>query len=107
MTPENKQFLDDNRHHYDTLIKAFYLRGLSGETRQRMQDIMAKEFQPGYHTDLWCGNCVTEMVRSLYTHYDNWLAVQPVEAPAPIPPVEPEPVITKATFPSHKKHHRK
>lgn len=104
MTPENKQFLDENRHHYDTLVKAFYLRGLSGETRQRMQDIMAQEFQPGYHTDLWCAPCVTEMVVRLYENYDRWLASQPKEEPAPI---EPEPVITKATFPAHKKHHRK
>lgn len=102
MKAENKQFLEENRHHYDTLVKAFYLRSLSGETRSKMQQVMSEEFQPGYSTDLWCGTCVTEMVRSLYTHYDNWLGAQPKEVPAV---VEPESI--KANFPSHKKHHRR
>lgn len=97
MTPENKQFLDDNYHHWVTLRDAFYLRGLSGETRTRMQQIMAQEFQPGYHTDLWCGPCVTDMVKRLYENYDKWLAAQPKEPPPP------EPVIVPANFPSHKK----
>lgn len=70
--PEDKQFLDDNRTHYDTLINAFYMRGLSGETRTRMQQIIGKYWQPGYHTDLWCGPCVSEMVKKLYRHYDEW-----------------------------------
>lgn len=78
MKPENKQFLDDNRFHHETLVKAFYLRSLSAETRTRMQQIIAEEFQPGYSTDLWCGPCVSEMVLKLYRHYDEWLAKQKV-----------------------------
>lgn len=97
MTPEDKQFLNDNRHHHDTLVKAFYLRSLSGETRSRMQEIIGRYWLQGYHTDLWCGPCVSDMVRLLYRLYDEWLAKQPKE---------PEPVVTKATFPSHKKHRR-
>lgn len=73
MIPEDIQFLNDNRGHYDTLVNAGYLRGLSGETRQRMQEIIGKYWQPGYHTDLWCGPCVSDMVRKLYRHYDEWL----------------------------------
>lgn len=102
MTPEDKQFLDDNRIHHDTLVKAFYMRGLSGETRSRMQEIIGKYWQPGYHTDLWCSPCISDMVRLLYRLYDEWLAAQPKEEPK-----EPEPVVTKAIFPSHKKHHRR
>jgi hypothetical protein len=85
ITPEDIQFLDDNRTHYDTLIKAFYLRGLSGETRSRMQEIIGKYWQPGYHTDLWCGPCVSEMVKKLYRHYDEWLKEQPVTVQANFP----------------------
>lgn len=73
MTSEDKQFLDDNRTHYDTLVNASYLRGLSGETRQRMQEIIGKYWQPGYHTDLWCPPCVCDMLKKLYRHYDEWL----------------------------------
>lgn len=73
MTPETIQFLNDNRHHYDTLVKAFYLRSLSAEVRSRMQQIIADEFQKGYSTDLWCGPCISAMVLKLYKHYDEWL----------------------------------
>ncbi len=85
MTEEDKKFLDDNRHHHETLVKAFYLRSLSAETRTRMQDIIVKYFQPGYHTDLWCGPCVSDMVLKLYKHYDEWLAQQPITVKANFP----------------------
>lgn len=73
MTPEDIQFLNDNRGHHDTLVNAGYLRGLSGETRQRMQEIIGKYWQPGYHTDLWCPPCVCDMLNKLYRHYDEYL----------------------------------
>jgi hypothetical protein len=85
MTPEDKQFLEENKHHHDTLVKAFYLRSLSGEVRERMQNIIAKYWQPGYSTDLWCGPCVSEMVKKLYRHYDEWLAQQPLTVHANFP----------------------
>lgn len=73
MTPDDKQFLDDNRGHHDTLVNAGYLRGLSGETRGRMQEIIGKYWQPGYHTDLFCPPCVCDMLNKLYRHYDEYL----------------------------------
>lgn len=76
MKPENKHFLDEHRHHHDTLVRAFYLRSLSAEVRQRMQDVIRDEFQPGYSTDLWCPPCVSDMVLKLYRHYDEWLLKQ-------------------------------
>lgn len=76
ITPEDKQFLNDNRHHHTTLIKAFYLRSLSGEVRSRMQEIIGKYWQPGYITDLWCGPCVSDMVKLLYRYYDEWIVNQ-------------------------------
>jgi hypothetical protein len=77
MTPDDKQFLEENRTHYDTLIKAFYMRGLSGEVRSRMQSIIGTYWEPGYHTDLWCPPCVSDMVKKLYRHYDEWLKQNP------------------------------
>ena len=73
MTPSNIQFLNDNRTHHDTLVNAGYLRGLSGETRQRMQDVIRQEWEPTYYTDLWCPPCVCDMIKKLYRHYDEWL----------------------------------
>ena len=73
ITAEDKQFLDDNRQHHETLTKAGYLRSLSGETRSRMQSIIGQYWQPGYSTDLWCPPCISDMVLKLYRHYDEWL----------------------------------
>jgi len=76
MTPDDKQFLDASREYHDTLVTAGYLRGLSGETRQRMQDTIRKYWEPNYYTDLWCPPCVCDMLRKLYRHYDEWLKQQ-------------------------------
>jgi hypothetical protein len=76
MTEEDKKFIEDNRFHYDTLTKAFYMRGLSGEVRNNMQRIIGQYFRPGYQSDLWCPTCVSDMVTLLYTLYDNWLSEQ-------------------------------
>lgn len=80
MTPENIQFLNEQRHHHDTLIKAFYLRSLSAEVRTRMQEIIRQEWEPTYHTDLWCGSCVSDMVKKIYRHYDEWIKKNPDES---------------------------
>ena len=124
MRPENKAFLDANRHHHDTLIKAFYLRSLNNNEREGMQRVMSEEFQPGYATDLWCPPCVSDMVLLLYRSYDEWLAQQAATIIEAIKePEAPEAVIDTATeelpkepavavqvaanFPSHKNHRRK
>lgn len=96
MKSENKTFLDANRHHSET-AKLGYIRSLSGEERSGMQRVMAEEFLPGYTTDLWCQNCVFEMVSQLYHRYDEWIARQP----AVVPDV---PQKVAANFPSHKQH---
>jgi hypothetical protein len=85
MTPETIQFLNDNRIHHETLTKAFYMRSLSANVRERMQNIIRENWEPGYHTDLWCGPCVSEMVKKLYRHYDEWLDKQPVTVQANFP----------------------
>jgi hypothetical protein len=69
----NKQFLDDNLQHFLVLERAGYLRGLSGMTRQMMQNVISDEFQKGYTADLWCGQCCIDMVFKLYRHYHDWL----------------------------------
>lgn len=105
MKPENKQFLDDNRHFHDTLIKAFYMKGLNANQREGMVRVMREEFQPGYSTDLWCPPCVSDMVKLLYRLYDDLLAKQTKE-PEPAKPIS-EPMIVHTGFPSHKKNYNR
>ena len=77
MKPENKKFLEDNRHHWITLRDAKFCRHLDGNTRSGMMRVMSEEFRPGYTADLWCGTCVAEMVKQLYHEFEKWEAAQP------------------------------
>lgn len=104
MKPENLKFLEDTYHHWQTLRDAQYLKGLNGHEREGMQRVMAEEFRPGYTADLWCPSCVADMVRLLYTSYDQWKIDNPVKIEEP---VNAEPVKVAANFPSHKKHKRR
>jgi hypothetical protein len=74
-----------------TLVQAQYMKGLNGQERDDMQRIMSEEFQPGYHADLWCPPCVSDMILTLYRLYDAWLAAQPPESP----------ITVQASFPKH------
>lgn len=76
MKPEDKKFLDENRTHHETLVKAFYLRGLTGNTRSEMQRIIREYWIAGYSTDLFCPPCISDMVLLLYRLYDQWLENQ-------------------------------
>lgn len=86
MDAEDIKFLEDNRTHYDTLVKAFYLRGLTGETRSTMQRLVGKYWQPGYTSDLYCPPCVSDMLLLLYRLYDKWIEEnkEPETTPEPV-----------------------
>lgn len=85
MNQANQQYLEENKHYWLTLRDAFYLKGLSGDTRSNFQRIMAEEFQPGYTADLWCPACAAEMVKQLYQRYEQWQAAQPITVEASFP----------------------
>jgi len=73
MKPENRQIFEDNRKHHDTLVKAGYLKHLSGLDRSNLVKAMSEEFQPGYTADLWCPPCVSNMILQVYRRYDQFL----------------------------------
>jgi hypothetical protein len=99
MKAENKEFLEANLHHWITLRDSLYLRGLNASEREGMQRVMAEEFSPGYTTDLWCAPCVADMVRLLYTRYEQWKE-QNKEPEI----IKEEPLIVKANFPHNPKN---
>jgi hypothetical protein len=76
VTPESIAFLDANRYHYDLLVRAQYLKHLDGATRQGILNVIRKEFDPSYLSDLWCSTCVATMITFAYVQYDKWLAEQ-------------------------------
>lgn len=74
MNPENKKFLDDNRHHYEGFVKAQYLSHFDNATRDRLLQVVQQEFAPGYQANLWCSSCVADLLKFAYQRYDDWLS---------------------------------
>ena len=110
MKPENKQFLDDNRHHYDIYVRAQYIQHFDSATRQRMLDVIHEEFNPGYIGTLWCQSCIADMLKYCYVQYDKWIAAQPKEEPTPeevAKPAELDGAVLKTAFPLHEKPKKK
>jgi len=74
--PLDHTFLEANRHHYDLLIRAQYVKHLDYATREGLLKA-AQEFSPGYNANLWCGDCVADMLRRVYEWYDEWKIKSP------------------------------
>jgi hypothetical protein len=78
MTQESREFLNNNRHHYDLLVNAGYMRHLDYATREGILQVIRREFDGGYLVNQACAECVANMMKFAYTQYDKWLAKQPV-----------------------------
>ena len=74
MKQSSIDFLEENRHHYDTLVKAGFVQHLDYPTRERILAIIHEEFNPGYIGQLWCQSCVADMITYCYKQYLKYLA---------------------------------
>lgn len=83
ISQDDKDFIEANRGHYNTAVNAGYIQDLGQDIKMRMVDIIKRYFAPAYLANLWCGPCIMDMVKYLYTQYDAM------------------PVIKKETFPKH------
>lgn len=99
MKPENIVTLEKHRHHHDTLVRAFYVKGLNSAEKEDMLRVMREEFAPMANPDMWCGECIAEFIKDLYGRFDRYLGERPVV----VDPVESDAIITKANFPKHKR----
>lgn len=70
LTPEQREFIEHNRPHYDTLIRAEFLTNISQQVKDGMLDV-ARIFSPGMVVNLWCGSCICDLVRYVYTQVDK------------------------------------
>jgi len=74
MKQENRDFLNANRHHWDTWQRIQMVQHLDGNTRETMLRVIREEFAPGYSGSTWCQQCVIDMLTYVYTQYDKLLA---------------------------------
>lgn len=70
LTPEQRQFIEHNRPHYDTLIRAEFLTNMSNQVKDGLLEI-AHIFSPGMAVNLWCGTCVCDLIKYVYTQVDK------------------------------------
>ncbi len=117
MKAENIATLEKHRHFHNTLIKAFYLKGLNYMEREDMLRVYREEWAPMANPDLWCGECLAEFVKDVYRRFDEYLKSVVIVPPADIevtftdlfntekvaPHVNTNTHQVKANFPNHKK----
>lgn len=70
-TPEHIEILERHREHWDTLTQAGYIRNLDEPVKKQLQQVYWEAVGPQRFT-LWCGDCVADLVRQLYTQYEQW-----------------------------------
>lgn len=70
LSPEQIQFLEVNRPHYNTLVQAGFLTNIGYDVKEGMLEA-ARVFNTGYQANLWCGPCVCELVTYVYTQLDK------------------------------------
>lgn len=95
MKPENITFLEQHRGIYDMLIRSGELRHMDGNTRDGILRVIKEEWSPTYMINLWCGECVCDMVKHAYNWLDKYLAT----LPPPEPPLAEGERIVEMTFP--------
>ncbi|TWF38841.1 hypothetical protein FHW36_10664 [Chitinophaga polysaccharea] len=69
-TPEHIEILEKHREHWLTLTTAGYMRNLDEPVKRELQRVFNEAVGPQRFT-LWCNDCVVDLVRLLYTNYDQ------------------------------------
>jgi hypothetical protein len=73
MKPENKKFLDDNRHFVDSYKMKDPPLKMNAREKQTLFNIVRDEFDSKIKTDLWCGPCFQAFIINAYIFYDQYL----------------------------------
>ena len=79
MTDSNRAFLNENRFHYDLLVRAGIVKHLDSSVREGLIRVIREEFDSRYISNIWCSECVTSTLRFAYEQYDQYLSKQVVE----------------------------
>lgn len=86
MTPENEKIFRDNYHHWVTLRDAFYLRGLNVHERENILKAAREEFYgQKYNPDMTCPTCIANMMKQVFTQFDDWADRQPITVQTSFP----------------------
>lgn len=70
---ENEKFFENNYFRWQTFSKAQIIRDFSYSDKKRMLDIIVEEFSKNYTADLECDNCIADMIKFGYYHYNTYV----------------------------------
>jgi len=102
MNISNREFLQLNRDAYIETIQAGTAKKAS-VIKNDLLRILREEWFPNYVYNEDCGPCIFDLVRIVFRQFNEYEEKKAKETPAPTT----EAFVTKASFPSHKNHHRK
>lgn len=71
MQPENRNRLEKYREMYNAWVNDQVLYNMDGAAKNEIIDVIRKEFNPGYVTELWCGSCVAKMLVYAFEQMDK------------------------------------
>ncbi len=63
--------LEKFRGHYNTFMAVQTINHLDHSERQLIQDVIRRDYDPTYFTDLHCGGCVAKMLVYAFTLKDS------------------------------------
>jgi len=92
MKKEHIYFLAKHRVMYKNYLAAKVIAHLSNPDSEKFLEI-AKHYDPKYNVNLWCGDCVVEMICFVYRSYDAEQQQEEVQETAPpqeVPPAAPK-----------------
>lgn len=76
MKPENTAYLEAHRGVWTMYEKAQIIVHMDQALKEGLLRVIREEFDPGYLANLWCGSCVVDMLKYVYTQYEAWLKAQ-------------------------------
>jgi hypothetical protein len=65
--------LEKHKQHWHTLKHAGYVNNLQYPVKLDIQKVIQDEQDPNYHENLWCPECLVNMIKRAYTMYERHL----------------------------------
>ena len=70
MDPKNIAVLEEHIRHWH-MIKFTGSFNMNYEVKQAIHRVWKEELKATYNENLWCGNCVVNMMKVIYGHYER------------------------------------
>jgi len=70
MEIEHRNYLDLHRHNYE-MVQNGYVRNIDLDILKMYEHIYRKYMSADFILTVWCGNCIFDMIKRLYTWYEE------------------------------------